>query len=75
MEQEKREQLRRIRETPCPGCGSLLHFVVDPDGAGEELRYCDGCGVNFAVDAESGAAQIVRLEAECGFYFHPDDRP
>jgi hypothetical protein len=44
-------EVRRIQDTPCPHCGSTNHTVVDPDGAGEYLRYCHGCGRNFEVKA------------------------
>lgn len=69
-------EMQRIRATPCPGCGSLAHFVVDPDdpqGPGEYLRYCDGCGQNFLVGENSNVARLVRVEVGVGFHFHPDD--
>jgi hypothetical protein len=68
--------MRRIRETPCPSCGSLAHHVVDPDdpeGPGEWLRYCDGCGVNFLIGEASGVSRVVRVQVGRGFHFNPDD--
>jgi transcription elongation factor Elf1 len=45
-------EVRRIQQTPCPGCGGLHHAAVDLDGpGGEYLRYCPNCGRNFTVKA------------------------